>query len=71
MNHDAAQKAQIRLTVAIIVVIIALERLMALPIGLISPATVLLQQTTANHSNSIETMFHLMKPRCLDMSRYK
>lgn len=39
MNHDAAQESAKRLTVAIIVVIIALEQLMALPIGSISPAT--------------------------------
>jgi hypothetical protein len=65
--NDAAQKHKATIGI-IIVVIIALEQLMALPIGSISPATAV---TTANHSKSIETMFHLMKPRCLNMSRYK
>jgi hypothetical protein len=62
--NNAAQKHKATVGI-IIVVIIALEQLMALPIGSISPTTLF---TTVNHSKSIETMFHLMKPRCLDMS---
>lgn len=62
--NDTAQKQKATAGI-IIVVIIALEQLMALPIGSIIPANAV---TTAHHSKSIETMFHLMKPRCLDMS---